>query len=200
MAKRWVDSSRRERIREDWFRLQVVRHTLKDLAPPRRVDFAAFGAGSLIVPPARVSRPQSIDVGAEVRVLEHSFLSVVKVFAAEPRLTIGDRTRIGRFATIACVGSVTIHEEVLTADYVFIGDTSHRYDDPTQSILTQGMVPPRPVVIGPGAFLGIRATVLAGVTVGEHAYVAAGAVVTKDVPDFAIVAGNPAVVVKTIPH
>lgn len=58
------------------------------------------------------------------------------------------------------------------------------------------MSDPEPVYIGPGAFLGIGSIVLPGVTVGERAYVAAGAVVTDDVPSNAVVAGNPAQVIR----
>ena len=54
------------------------------------------------------------------------------------------------------------------------------------------MAEPRAVVIGDGAFLGIGACVMAGVTIGERAFVGANAVVTRDVPPNGVVAGNPA--------
>jgi acetyltransferase-like isoleucine patch superfamily enzyme len=54
------------------------------------------------------------------------------------------------------------------------------------------MATPEPVRIKRGAFLGVGSAVLRGVTVGEHSYVAAGAVVTEDVPPFTLVVGNPA--------
>ena len=53
-----------------------------------------------------------------------------------------------------------------------------------------------PIVIKDKAWIGFRAVILKGVTIGEGAIVAAGSVVTKDVPDYAVVAGNPAKVVK----
>ena len=93
---------------------------------------------------------------------------------------------------VACVGEVVIEEEVLTAAMVFIGDTYHDYSDPDRAVLDQPMAVPKPVRIGRGAFLGIGSIVLQGVTVGEQAYVAAGAVVTTDVPPRTLVAGNPA--------
>ena len=58
------------------------------------------------------------------------------------------------------------------------------------------MAAPQAVHIGRGAFLGIGCAVLMGVTVGEHAYIGAGAVVTDDVPARAVVVGNPARVVR----
>jgi acetyltransferase-like isoleucine patch superfamily enzyme len=164
----------------------LARRTAADVTPPPPSAFAAFGDGSWIVPPARVVGAGHIHVGRAVTVLEGSWLSVV---GEAPRLVIGDGTRIGRFVHIACVGEVVIGEDVLTADQVYIADSHHGYD-PDQP--GRPMAPPRPVRIGRGAFLGIRSVVLEGVTIGENAYVGAGAVVTTDVPDRAVVVGNPA--------
>jgi acetyltransferase-like isoleucine patch superfamily enzyme len=168
-------------------------HTKRDLTPPPPSAYAAFGKGSVLVPPARVPRPDLTSIGENVIILEHCWLSVVEcVEGVVPKLVIGDHCRIGRFAEIACVGSVTFEPEVLTADRIFIGDTYHRYQDADMPVLYQPMADPMPVVIGRGSFLGVGATVLRGVTVGQNAYVAAGAVVTEDVPPYTIVAGNPA--------
>ena len=149
------------------------------------------------MPPARVTLPERIFLGDDVTVLEHSFLSVVAaVDGVVPTLRIGDRTRIGRFAHIACVGEIEIGADVLTSERVFIGDTYHGYEDPTQPVLAQPMATPQAVRIERGAFLGIGCAVLMGVTIGEHAYIGAGAVVTDDVPARSVAVGNPARVVR----
>lgn len=185
------------RLGENLQRLLLVSRTLRDNLPPRPSAYGHFGDDSYIVPPARVTSPEWIFIGDRVTVLEHSWFSVVKAFdEITPRLQIGNGTRIGRFATIACVGSITIRENVLMSDGVFIGDTYHRYDRPDEPVIAQPMSQPRPVEIGAGSFIGIRATVLDGVTIGRQAYVGAGAVVTEDVPDLCVVVGNPARVVR----
>src|SRR5581483_11176218 len=89
-----------------------------------------------------------------------------------------------------------IGEDVLTSERVFIGDTYHGYEDVSRPVIAQPMAPPEKVTIERGAFLGIGSIVLAGVTIGEQGYVAAGAVVTQDVPARTVVAGNPARPVK----
>jgi lipopolysaccharide O-acetyltransferase len=181
---------RMSRLRRDT-RLAVA--TYRDTWPPPREAFAAFGEDSWIVPPARVTEPEHIEIGARVVVHEHAWISVASaVPSVTPRLVIGDRTKIGRFAHFACVGEIVIEEDVLTADGIFIGDTYHGYEDPTTPVSRQPMAKPEPVLIKLGAFLGIRSIVLQGVTIGENAYVGAGAVVTEDVPDRTIVVGNPA--------
>jgi acetyltransferase-like isoleucine patch superfamily enzyme len=177
---------------------RVARVTVRYLTPPPPSAFAAFGDGSWIVPPARVTNPDAIRIGDRVVIHEHAWLSVVAaVEGVRPSLHIGDRCSIGRLCHIACVGEVVIEEDVLTSDRVFIGDTYHSYEDPTLAVLDQPMAAPRPVRIRRGAFLGIGAIVLPGVTVGENAYIAAGAVVTDDVPPRTVVVGNPARVVRT---
>lgn len=55
-----------------------------------------------------------------------------------------------------------------------------------------------PVIIGDNVWIGDKATILPGVTVGEGAVIAANAVITKDVPAFSMVAGNPAIIIKQI--
>jgi acetyltransferase-like isoleucine patch superfamily enzyme len=167
--------------------------TVQVLTPPPPSAFAAFGEGSWIVPPARVTTPEAIRIGAAVIIHEHAWLSVVAAIdGVTPSLTIGDRCSIGRLAHIACVGEVVIEDDVLTSDRIFIGDTYHGYQDPERPVKDQPMAYPKTVTIKRGAFLGIGSIVLQGVTVGEHAYVAAGAVVTSDVPAHTLVVGNPA--------
>jgi len=186
-----------ERLARLRLEFAVARGVRRDTTPPLPSRFANYGPGAVIVPPARVTNPECISIGEGVVIHEHAWLAVYQTHAdIVPTLDIGSRTRIGRFAHIACVGDVRIAEDVLTADMIFIGDTHHGFDDADEPISRQPMAVPKPVVIERGAFLGIRATVLEGVTIGENAYVAAGAVVTEDVEPRTIVVGNPARPVK----
>jgi acetyltransferase-like isoleucine patch superfamily enzyme len=178
----------------EWRRQRLVaKRTAVDTTPPPPSAFKRFGADSYVVPPARVSRPDLIEIGARTVVHEHSWISVVEcVEGVVPRLVIGDGCNLGAQLHIACVGDIEIGDDVLTAARCFIGDTYHGYEDPALPIIAQPMAPPRPVRIGRGAFLGIGSAVLLGVTVGEGAYVGAGAVVTSDVEPRTLVVGNPA--------
>lgn len=186
------------RMRDEAALLPLRARARRDLSPPRPASYASFGRSSVVVPPARVDSPHCISVGDEVVVLEGSWLAVYPQPGLPlPQLRIGSRTHIGRSCHIACVGSVTIGEDVLTADHVFIADTYHGFEQPDVPIIRQPMAPPRPVVIGNGSFLGIRSVILQGTTIGENAYVGAGAVVDRDVPPRTVVVGNPARPVRT---
>lgn len=177
-----------DRRRRRW----LSRALHRDLTPPLPSAFAAFGR-SVIVPPARVSLPESISIGDGVVIHEGVWLSVVKAHdEITPKLEIGDRVRIGRFCQISCVGEIVIEEDVLVSDQVQIGDTYHRYEDTTIPATRQSMALPRPVRIRRGALVGLGVVVLPGVTIGEGAYVAEGSVVAHDVPPHGVVRGNPA--------
>lgn len=94
--------------------------------------------------------------------------------------------------------------KVVVDDYVFFGHgvclLARGHDYNFFNAERQSRITERPIHIKEGAWIGSRAIILGGVTVGKHSVVAAGSVVTKDVSDYSIVAGNPAVFVKSIPH
>jgi acetyltransferase-like isoleucine patch superfamily enzyme len=171
--------------------------TGRDQIPPPPSAFKSYGESSWIVPPARVINADMISIGNNTAIMDYSFLCVTpEVEGITPSLTIGDRCRISRFTLIACVGEITIGDDVMSADRVFIGDANHNYEDVTRPHNQQGMSDPRPIHIGNSAFSGIGATILHGVTIGEGAVIGAGAVVSKDVPPFCLAVGNPVRVVR----
>ena len=79
---------------------------------------------------------------------------------------------------------------------MYVSDTGHLYEDVTQPIKRQGLRDGRRVEIARGAWLGIGAVVCGNLRIGENSVVGARAVVTTDVPDRCVVAGNPARIVR----
>jgi acetyltransferase-like isoleucine patch superfamily enzyme len=154
-----------------------------------------MGERSVVYPPALIIGHHRIHVGRDVVVHPGAFLSIVDEHAghrSDAALRIGDGVRIGNDVVIACCGRIEIADRVLIADRVFIGDTYHEYRNADRPVMDQGLHDPRPVSIGPGAFLGISSAVLPGVSIGAGAYVGAHAVVVGDVPPHTVVVGNPA--------
>jgi acetyltransferase-like isoleucine patch superfamily enzyme len=128
-----------------------------------------------------------------------SFLSVVESYLGvryEPELRIGNGVGIGADVFIHCAGRVEIGDGTGLSGRVFIGDSGRDYDDPDQTPAELVIADPLPVVIGPNVVIGTGAAILAGVTVGERAFVGAGSVVTRDVPPRSVVFGNPARVIR----
>lgn len=93
-------------------------------------------------------------------------------------------------------GDIIIENDVIIGSGVHIYCDNHRFDDPSQPIGQQGFVPTQAVYIRQGAWIGARAILLPGVTIGRNAVVGAGAVVTKDVPDHTLAVGVPARIVR----
>lgn len=108
---------------------------------------------------------------------------------------IGDYTRIGLHNTI--IGPVTIGSHVNLAQGITVTALNHNFSDSSKRIDEQG-VSTSPVTIKDDVWIGANAVILPGVTIGSHCVVAAGAVVTKDIPDNSIAIGVPAVVKKRI--
>ena len=108
---------------------------------------------------------------------------------------IGNHTRIGLHCTV--IGPVTIGSHVNLAQGITVTALNHNFEDTGKRIDEQG-VSTKPVTIDDDVWIGANAVILPGVTIGTHAVVAAGAVVTKDVPAHSIVAGVPAKVIKRL--
>ena len=125
--------------------------------------------------------------------------SVIESFAcinnAVGNVIIGDHTRIGLHCTV--IGPVTVGSHVNLAQGITVTALNHNFEDSQKRIDEQG-VSTQPVVIGDDVWIGTNAIILPGVTIGSHSVVAAGAVVTKDVPSHTLVAGVPAKVIKGI--
>lgn len=161
--------------------------------------FGAWGAGSCIELGAKLISPGLVVVGKNVHISERAWLNAKDDrLDGKPTLTIGDGTYIGRFAHVNAWREVTIEDNVLIADRVFISDADHKYEDIKVPVILQGDTFKGPVRLKAGCWLGVGVVVLPGVTVGRNAVVAANSVVTKDVPDYAVVAGAPAKLIRII--
>lgn len=108
-------------------------------------------------------------------------------------ILIGNYTRIGLGNTI--IGPVTIGDKVNLAQNIVISGLNHSYEDISKNISDQG-VSTKIVVIENDVLIGANSTILSGVHIGQHVVVGTGSVVTKNIPPYSVVVGNPARVVK----
>ncbi len=149
---------------------------------------------------------EDVKLGSDVKIFDF-----VNLYGCE----IGDNTKIGTFVEVqkgARIGAnckISSHtficEGVTIEDNVFIGhgviftnDTYPRATSPDGRLQTQEDWKVEPTLVKKGASVGSGATILSNVTIGENAIVGAGSVVTKDVPANAVVAGNPAKLLRYI--
>jgi acetyltransferase-like isoleucine patch superfamily enzyme len=94
--------------------------------------------------------------------------------------------------------SISIEDDVMMGSGVHIYVNNHRFDRREIALIDQGYFPDRAVILKKGCWIGANAILLPGVSIGENAVVGAGAVVTKSVEPFTVVAGSPAKLIKVI--
>lgn len=93
---------------------------------------------------------------------------------------------------------VVIEDDVLIGSGVHFYVHNHRFDDCSMPIIDQGHYPSEEIVVKRGSWIGAKAIILSGVTIGENSVVGAGSVVTKSVPKRTVVAGSPAKIIKIL--
>lgn len=118
-----------------------------------------------------------------------------------PSIHIGKNASIGEYNHITSINEILIGDNLLTGRWVTITDNSHGdtdYESLQMNPIMRPVISKGPVVIGNNVWIGDKVTILPNVTIGDGAVIAANSVVTKDVPAYSVVAGNPAKVVKQV--
>jgi acetyltransferase-like isoleucine patch superfamily enzyme len=174
----------------------------------KNLQYNITNNGAVFYPEAVVVNGQDkskITVGKDTHVR-----GMLNVFKYGGKITIGNHCYIGDHSRIWSGEAVTIGDYVQISHNVNIIDTNaheldaieraERYADLLQNgaWAHKGNVLTAPIVIHNYAWISFNATILKGVTIGEGAIVAAGAMVTKDVPAYTMVAGNPATIIKSL--
>jgi acetyltransferase-like isoleucine patch superfamily enzyme len=144
----------------------------------------------------------------DIMIGDHAMISGTLVSENHGKITLGTYTYLRENSTIGAVKSVTIGDYTSIADFVVIMDNNNHPVNPDDRRIKSGSEKgsdyrkwrhseSESINIGNNVWIGSFARVCKGVTIGDNSIVAANAVVTKDVPTNAIVAGNPARIVKT---
>lgn len=95
-------------------------------------------------------------------------------------------------------GLIIIEDNVMLGSGVHIYVSNHKFDNVNELIINQGHFPAKSVVLEEGSWIGANSIILPGVTIGKNSVVGAGSIVTKNVPDYKVVAGNPARILKDL--
>lgn len=155
-----------------------------------------LGARSTLFRPMMVVGARGIRIGRRTVIKDFARIEVIRrpELGWNATLRIGDRVNIEQGVHIICQCDVTIEDDVSITPYCAIVDTYHPHDPPDMPPKIGDRLPTERtfVHIGAGTFVGTRATILPNVRIGRGCVIGAGAVVTKDVPDFSIAVGSPA--------
>lgn len=137
-----------------------------------------------------------ISLEDNVTIAPNCFLQVIdNLLTSPPHLLIKQGSLIGRNTQISVIQSVTIGSDCIFAGNCFISDTTHSYNDITIPIIKSPLKKLKTVNIGDGSWLGRNASVI-GASIGKHCIVGNCCMVTRDIPDYSVVVGNPCKIIK----
>ncbi len=174
--------------------LESFYYRLKSALYYRHV-FGSFGAGSVLYKPMLLSNPRYMHVGRNVTIRRGARLEAVVSDANHPpELRIGNDVNLEQNVHIICHSKVTIGDQVSITGHCAIVDVTHPYQDVDDPIkIGDRILEERSFVeIGNKSFLGFGTVVLPNVRIGQNCVVGAQSLITRDVPDYSVVVGNPA--------
>ncbi len=160
-----------------------------------RLFFEHIGKRSIILKPLRINNPQYIYLGNKVLINKYTWILTLKVNNKKPKLVIDDGAIIGHYNHITCIDDVYIGKNVLIADRVYISDNYHGYEDVKRPINFQEVKSKGSVYIGENTWIGDNVSIISA-KIGKHCIIGANSVVNKDIPDYCVVVGAPAKIVK----
>lgn len=167
-------------------------------------EFKSWGYRNKLHKYALITHPECISVGSRNSFESQIHLTAWTNYGSQqfsPKLVIGNGCKFGAYNHISCINQIIIEDGFLSGKWVSIVDNAHGMNDLENLIIEPSkreLYSKGSVFIGRNVWVGDKVTILPNVTIGEGAVIAANSVVTHDVPAFAVVAGNPARVMKIL--
>ena len=162
-----------------------------------RKAFGKIGNNSYVYNPFVISHPDKISIGNNVKILDNARISIYDVENTnESVVQIEDECYIGYNLSILALAKIHIGRKVLIASNVLITSQNHGINPESTEYYMDQALNGKEVYIGEGSWIGEKTCILPGVNIGKKCVIGAGSVVTKDIPDYCISAGNPAKIIK----
>jgi acetyltransferase-like isoleucine patch superfamily enzyme len=153
----------------------------------------------IALPYMRISGGGKVKIGANTLIGRMAWVSAFNSYLGqkfESEIIIGNHVTIGNYVCITAIKNITIGSGCLFSEYVYISDHAHGFDPLLGSPTDQPLSSKGSVNIGENTFLGYRVSVLPGVSLGKNCVVGAHSVVTHSFPDYSMIVGSPARLLK----
>ena len=158
-----------------------------------------FGERSCIRRPYSISGRNHVKIGKRSFIRSGLHIQAIMEYAGiayKPLIEIGDDVYIGSNAYFTAINGISIGDGSVLSEHVYITDEFHGMDPHAGPIMKQPLTSKGPVIIGRGCFLGFRASIMPGVTLGDHCIVGANSTVTHSFPAYSMIGGSPARLLK----
>ncbi|AOZ92246.1 glycosyltransferase [Paenibacillus crassostreae] len=160
--------------------------------------FNRFGLNSHVEEGGQSINPAGIAIGTNVYIRSRYWFNVIDPHIGDmPKIIIGDGCQCNLGLILSAVNRIELETNVLIGPNVYISDTDHQYREVGVPVLSQGITTRSDqVIIGEGAWIGANAVIVGNVRIGRGSVVSANSVVVRNVPDYCVVGGAPAKVLK----
>lgn len=150
-----------------------------------------------LYPSVKVTNPQNMIIGSNVSLYSRGWIYAIKTENSEPLISIGKNTEIYENFHITCANRIIIGHSCLITRNVLITDSLHNYNDVTIPIIYQGITS-RETFIDDGCWIGNNCVIVC-CTIGKNCVIGANSVlINQNIPDYSVVSGNPAQIIRTI--
>ena len=159
-----------------------------------------MNSSSSIKSPLQIGGGKFIEIGENTTIGKYAWIEAIENYIDQsfhPSISIGSHINIGNFTCITAINNIRIEDGCLISEHVYISDHSHGMNPSTNlRPVLQNLYSKGKVVIGQNTFIGMRVSILPGVTIGKNCIIGAHSVVNHSFPDFCMISGIPAKLIK----
>lgn len=163
-----------------------------------KLYFKKFGRFSYLKSPIFINNTRNIEIGNRVNIWHHARIEAVKKYNSKiyfPKIIIEDNVSIQQNFHCTCASQIRIGKGTSITQNVGIFDIYHNYEELEKSIVCQD-IDTKPIEIGEYCFIGMNSVIMPGTKLGKQTIVGAGSVISGSFPDYCVIAGAPAKVIK----
>jgi len=160
--------------------------------------FGKIGKRCAVFKPIRLIDPHNVNIGDEVRIYKDSRIETIERWGDtkfNPVILIGNRTTFEQRLHLICASRVEIGDDVVISADVMITDNNHDYREVNRNIMHQTLEV-KEIVIGNYCLIGMGARIMAGTRLGNNCVVGTNSVVIGEFPDYSVIVGSPAKIIK----